>query len=80
MMASIQGWYAMERVKVSPKFQIVIPKKIRERMKLKPGQTLTLMESEGMLKAVPDVPLEKLRGILRGISTEGLREKKDRIP
>ncbi len=65
----------METVKVSPKFQIVIPKKIRERMKLKPGQTLILMEREGILTAVPDVPLEKLRGILKGISPEGLREK-----
>ena len=44
-------------------------------MKLKPGQTLILMEREGILTAVPDVPLEKLRGILKGISPEGLREK-----
>ena len=68
----------MERVKVSPKFQIVIPRKIREQMKIRPGQTLTLIESRGVLKAIPDLPPEKLRGIARGITTEGLREKQDR--
>lgn len=69
----------MTQVTVSPKFQIVIPKEIRKKLRLRPGQKVTLLERNGIITAIPDVPLEKLRGIAKGISTTGLREKKDRF-
>jgi AbrB family looped-hinge helix DNA binding protein len=69
----------MSRVTVSPKFQIVIPREIRERLRLRPGQKITLFERDGIITAIPDLPLEKFRGILKGMSRTELREKQERI-
>ncbi|HJY86776.1 MAG TPA: AbrB/MazE/SpoVT family DNA-binding domain-containing protein [Candidatus Acidoferrales bacterium] len=69
----------MSRVTISPKFQIVIPREIRERLGLRPGQQITLFERDGIITAVPDLPLEKFRGILKGMSRTELREKQERI-
>jgi AbrB family looped-hinge helix DNA binding protein len=69
----------MPQVTVSPKFQIVIPREIRERLGLRPGQKITLLEKEGIITAIPDQPLEKFRGILKGMDRRGLREKKERF-
>ena len=69
----------MARTTISPKFQIVIPREIRERLRLRPGQKITLFEREGIITAIPDQPLESLRGILKGVSRTGLREKKERF-
>jgi AbrB family looped-hinge helix DNA binding protein len=69
----------MPRVTISPKFQIVIPREIRERLRLRPGQQITLFERDGIITAIPDLPLEKFRGILKGMSRTELREKQERI-
>ena len=69
----------MPRVTISPKFQIVIPREIRNRLRLRPGQRITLFERDGIITAIPDLPLEKFRGILKGMSRTGLREKQERI-
>lgn len=69
----------MARVTVSPKFQIVIPREIRQRLRLRPGQKITLLERDGIITAIPDQPIEKFRGILKGVSTMGLREKQERV-
>ena len=69
----------MARTRVSPKYQVVIPKEIRERHGLKPGQEMQVISKGGVITLVPDRPLSAFRGILRGMSTEGYREKKDRI-
>jgi len=69
----------MTRVTVSPKFQIVIPREIRERLRLRHGQQIMLLERDGIITAISDQPLEKMRGILKGMSRTGLREKRERI-
>ncbi len=69
----------MPRVTISPKFQIVIPREIRERLHLRPGQQIALFERDGIITAIPDLPLEKFRGILKGMSRTELREKQERI-
>ena len=69
----------MARVTISPKFQIVIPREIRQRLRLRPGQQITLMERDGIITAIPDLPLAKCRGILKGMSRTELREKQERI-
>ena len=69
----------MARVTVSPKYQVVIPREIRERLRLRPGQQITLLERDGIITAIPDQPLEKMRGILKGMSRTGLRERRERI-
>ncbi len=65
----------METVTISPKFQIVIPKQIRESLKLKPGQKVQAFAFENRIELVPVEPIEKLRGFLRGMDTNIPREK-----
>jgi AbrB family looped-hinge helix DNA binding protein len=63
---------------ISSKYQIVIPKEIRERMKLKPGQQLGILMKGKQAVLVPVVPIEELEGIAAGASMEGYREEEDR--
>ncbi|MCE7979247.1 MAG: AbrB family transcriptional regulator [Nitrospira sp. NTP1] len=64
---------------ISPKFQIVIPKDVREKLHLSPSQRLQVLEKGGVISLVPEVPLKSLKGSLKGMSRTGLREKKDRV-
>ncbi|CAE6773353.1 MAG: AbrB/MazE/SpoVT family DNA-binding domain-containing protein [Nitrospira sp.] len=64
---------------ISPKFQIVIPKDVREKLHLSPSQRLQVLEKGGVITLVPEVPLKSLKGALKGMSRTGLREKKDRV-
>ena len=59
----------MDSVSVSPKFQVVIPLAVRERLGLKPGMRLMVVESGGALQFVPVRPAQALRGVVRGIDT-----------
>ena len=64
----------MQTVTVSPKYQVVIPKLIRETMQLRPGQKLRVLEYEGRIELIPDRDISELRGFLKGINTEFERE------
>jgi AbrB family looped-hinge helix DNA binding protein len=68
----------MARTKVSPKFQVVIPKNVRESIGLHVGQELQVVSKGGMVILVPERPPASLRGFAKGIRTDNLREKKDR--
>jgi len=68
----------MQTVIVSPKYQVVIPKVIREAMQLRPGQKLRIIEYEGRIELIPDRDISELRGFLKGINTGFVRED-DRI-
>ena len=63
---------------ISSKFQIVIPKEVREKLHLSPKQRLHVMVKGGIITLVPEVPLKSLRRALKGLSKIDLREKKDR--
>ena len=69
----------MARTRVSPKYQVVIPKEVRESMGLKVGQELQVVTKGGVITLVPERPLSDLRGFAKGIRTDNLREKKDRL-
>ena len=69
----------MDRTTVSSKYQVVIPKAIRQRAALKPGQKLAVVLKGRVISLVPELPLGELRGYLRGTSSEGLREEEDRL-
>lgn len=69
----------MARTKISPKFQVVIPKEVRESMDLHVGQELQVVSKSGVITLVPERPLSSLRGFAKGIRTDNLREKKDRM-
>lgn len=62
-------------VTVSPKFQIVIPQEVRERMKIKPGQKITFMEWKGAVVIVPVLTASEAFGFLEGQDVRYEREK-----
>ena len=64
---------------ISTKYQVVIPKPVRERLGLQPKQKLTVLEKDGMLILIPQTPLKKLRGIAKKANIVNFREKKDRL-
>jgi AbrB family looped-hinge helix DNA binding protein len=64
----------MQTVTVSPKFQVVIPKKIRDTLKLRPGQKMTVIEYDGRIELIPERDISELRGFIRGIDTRFERE------
>ena len=57
----------MQTVKISPKFQIVIPKAIREKLKLRPGQELLVYELDGSIRVEPPRSIKDLRGMAKGM-------------
>jgi AbrB family looped-hinge helix DNA binding protein len=69
----------MNTVTVSPKFQVVIPEKIRKEMGIKAGQRFEVIEYEGCLEFVPIKDIRSLRGSLKGMATRAVREKADRL-
>ena len=64
----------METVTLSPKFQIVIPKSIREQLALRPSQKFSVVRDGSRIQLVPLEPARKLRGFLAGIDTSVPRE------
>ena len=66
-------------VTLSSKYQIVVPREIRERLRLRPGQRLLIIEKDGVIHLIPQRPIREMRGFIKGLNTEGLREEGDRI-
>jgi AbrB family looped-hinge helix DNA binding protein len=63
---------------LSSKFQISIPKRVREQHNWKAGQEFTFLPREGGVMLVPVPTLEELRGIARGADATGYRDRDDR--
>ncbi len=64
----------MTTVTVSQKFQVVIPKEIRRKLKLKPGQKLQIMETGDGIEFIPLKNIKEARGFLKGMNTTIKRE------
>ncbi len=64
----------MEAVKISPKYQVVIPKRIRDALGLRPGQRLQIMEIGNRIELIPERSIGEMEGFLEGIDTEVPRE------
>jgi AbrB family looped-hinge helix DNA binding protein len=72
------NWEAMlSVVTVSSKFQVVIPLEVREKMNLKPGQKVIVVEKDGVVHMIPEKPMKEMRGFVKGVTTENLREEED---
>jgi AbrB family looped-hinge helix DNA binding protein len=69
----------MEISKVSPKFQVVIPKRIRDQMELQPGENLQVFLLDGSIRLVRPRSIENLRGIAKGMKwKDAYRDRNDR--
>jgi AbrB family looped-hinge helix DNA binding protein len=68
----------MTTVKVSPKYQVVIPRDVRDSMGIRAGEKVQVFQFEHRLEIVPVRRLAKMRGFLRGIDTTVHRDK-DRV-
>ena len=68
----------MQAVTVSPKFQVVIPRPVRDNMKIRPGQKLQVIEYDGRIEFVPERKITQMRGFLKGIDVSFKREA-DRV-
>ena len=69
----------MNTVTVSPKFQVVIPLAVRERLKLRAGTQMMVIEFNGGLRLMPLRPASELRGIARGIDPAVVRDADRRL-
>jgi AbrB family looped-hinge helix DNA binding protein len=69
----------MNTVTVSPKFQVVIPKDIRQRAGIRPGQKLEVFQVGGVIELAPIRDLKSLRGSLPGLNSEVERDESDRV-
>ena len=67
----------MEAVTISSKYQVVIPKEVRKRFDLKPGQKILFIPYNGSLRVIMIPPIKKARGMLRGLNPENIREEAD---
>ena len=68
----------MDTVTVSPKYQVVITKNIKDTLQLRPGQKMKIMEYNWRIELIPDRDISELRGFLKGMNTDFIREG-DRI-
>lgn len=68
----------MSVVTVSPKFQVVIPREIREALRLEPGQKVQALQYQNRIEFIPVRSMRAMRGFLKGIDTT-VRRDKDRV-
>jgi AbrB family looped-hinge helix DNA binding protein len=64
----------MTTVTISPKFQVVIPKAIRDSLQLRPGQKVQAIAFENRIELIPIRSITEMRGVLAGLDTEITRD------
>ncbi len=69
----------MEAVTLSPKYQVVIPKKVREHLRLQPGVKLQVISFNDRIKMIPIRSMPDMRGFLKGLNSEFERDEDDRV-
>lgn len=68
----------MTSVTVSPKYQVVIPKDVRDSMGIVSGQKMQILTYQNRIELIPIRPMKKMKGFLKGIDTSVKRDK-DRV-
>jgi len=69
----------MDAVTVSPKYQVVIPLKVRKLLQVKPGQKMRVLAYDNQVVFIPVRPIKQARGSLKGINTHVPRDEEDRV-
>ena len=65
-------------VTLSSKFQVVIPQDVRKKLGLKPGQKIVVVEKDGVVHLIPQRAIKQMRGFVKGLDTQNLRDEEDR--
>jgi AbrB family looped-hinge helix DNA binding protein len=68
----------MDTVTVSPKFQVVIPRAVREQMGIQAGERLEVITFDDRIELVPLRPIREMRGFLKGLDSTFQRDEDDR--
>jgi len=68
----------VESVKISPKYQVVIPRKVRDSLNLSPGQRVQVIQYNNRIELIPERDISTMKGFLKGINPEFTREE-DRL-
>ncbi len=68
----------MSTTTISPKYQVVIPKEVREKLRLKSGQKMTVVTKGGVVYLIPEKPLDAFKGFLKGMDSSNIREDDER--
>jgi len=66
-------------VTLSSKFQVVIPQDVRKKLDLKPGQKIVVVEKDGVVHLIPQRAIKQMRGFVKGLDAQNLRDEEDRI-
>lgn len=69
----------MVAVTVSPKYQVVIPRAVRERMDIHPGEKFQVLSFDDRIELVRTRPMREMRGFLKGLDAAFERERDDRV-
>ncbi len=64
----------METMKISARFQVVIPKKLRDALKLSPGQKVQMVAYGNRIEMIPLKSISEMKGFLKGLDTTAERE------
>ena len=68
----------MDAVIVSPKYQVVIPRAVRARANIRPGERLQVISFDDRIELIPVRPMRSMRGFLKGLDARFERDEKDR--
>lgn len=66
-------------VNLSSKYQVIIPKEIRKKLGLKKGQRFQILVRGSIITLIPDHSIKELRGMLKGMNLQNIREEEDRV-
>lgn len=69
----------MDSVTVSPKFQVVIPMKVRQMLRIKSGQKMQVIAYNNRIVLVPARSIKEARGSLKGMDSRIERDEEDRV-
>ena len=69
----------MDTVTLSPKFQVVIPRRVRERIGLRPGEKLQVISFDDRIELIPVRPMSAMKGFLKGLDSTFRRDEEDRV-
>lgn len=68
----------MHSATLSSKFQICIPKELRDELRIEAGQTFIFIPHGNSIQLVPDRDIKEIRGMMAGTNTGNIRDRRDR--